>query len=67
MNGEALRHPAPGSAAARAREFGIDLSLTYRNMFELSMVERLAKLDEHVAEAAERRKSKPRVVGTIAD
>ena len=31
-------------------EFGIDLSLTFRNMFELSMADRLLALDERLDE-----------------
>jgi hypothetical protein len=44
--------------------FGIDLSITYRNMFSLTMADRLRKLDAHVAAAHERR-SPPRRVGSI--
>jgi len=41
-------NPPPGSAAARAVEFGIDLTLTLENL-RLTPEERLLKLDDHVA------------------
>jgi hypothetical protein len=59
-----LRDPPADSAARRAMAFGIDLSITYRNMFSLTMADRLRKLDAHVAAAHERR-SPPRRVGSI--
>lgn len=62
-----LQNPPAGSAARRAIEFGIDLSLTYRNMFELSMAERLQKFDEHVAAAIDQRGVKPRPLGKIPE
>lgn len=41
-------NPPPGSAAARAVEFGIDLTLTLENL-RLSPEERIRKLDNHLA------------------
>jgi hypothetical protein len=41
-------NPPPGSAAARAVEFGIDLSLTLENL-RLTPEERIRKLDDHLA------------------
>ena len=41
-------NPPPGSAAARAVEFGIDLTLTLENM-RLTPEERIRKLDDHIA------------------
>ena len=41
-------NPPPGSAAARAVEFGIDLTLTLENL-RLTPEERIRKLDEHLA------------------
>ena len=49
-----LADPPPGSAVARAIAFGIDLSLTMRNAYGLTIEERLAKLEEHLAEATQR-------------
>jgi hypothetical protein len=40
--------PPPGSAAARAVEFGIDLTLTLENL-RLTPEERIRKLDDHLA------------------
>ena len=40
--------PPPGSAAERAVEFGIDLSLTLENL-HLTPEERILKLDDHLA------------------
>jgi len=45
---EYFLHPPPGSAAARAVEFGIDLTLTLENL-RLSPEERIRKLDDHLA------------------
>jgi hypothetical protein len=41
-------NPPPGSAAARAVEFGIDLTLTLENL-RLTPEERIRQLDNHVA------------------
>ena len=41
-------NPPPGSAAARAVEFGIDLTLTLENL-RLTPEERIRKLDNHIA------------------
>jgi hypothetical protein len=41
-------NPPPGSAAARAVEFGIDLTLTLENL-RLSPEDRIRKLDDFVA------------------
>ena len=41
-------NPPPGSAAARAVEFGIDLTLTLQNL-RLTPEERILKLDDHLA------------------
>jgi len=42
-----LIDPKPGTAAAAARDFGIDLSLTVSNL-RLTPEERIKKLDRHV-------------------
>ena len=44
---EYFRHPPPGSAAERASEFGIDLSLTLENL-RLSPEQRIRKLDSFI-------------------
>lgn len=41
-------NPPPGSAAARAVEFGIDLTLTLENL-RLTPEERIRKLDDQLA------------------
>ncbi len=41
-------NPPPGSAAERAVEFGIDLTLTLENL-RLTPEERILKLDDHLA------------------
>ena len=41
-------YPPPGSAAARAVEFGIDLTLTLENL-RLTPEERIRKLEDHIA------------------
>ncbi len=41
-------NPPPGSAAERAVEFGIDLTLTLQNL-RLTPEERIRKLDDHIA------------------
>jgi len=61
---EYLRDPPVDSAARRAIEFGIDLSITYRNMFALTMADRLRELDARVA-AAQKRRAPPRRIGSI--
>jgi hypothetical protein len=43
----ALIDPKPGTAAAAARDFGIDLSLTVSNL-RLTPEERIKQLDRHV-------------------
>jgi hypothetical protein len=45
---EYFLNPLPGSAAARAVEFGIDLTLTLQNL-RLTPEERIRKLDAHIA------------------
>ena len=45
-------NPPPGSAAARAVEFGIDLTLTLENL-RLTPEERIRKLDSRLAAIAE--------------
>jgi hypothetical protein len=40
-----LIEPRPGTAAARARDFGVDLSITVANL-RLTPEERIRKLDE---------------------
>ena len=44
-------HPPAGSAAARAAEFGTDLTLTIENL-RLTPEERIRKLDSFIAEVA---------------
>lgn len=41
-------NPPPGSAAERAVEFGIDLTLTLENL-RLTPEERIRRLDDHIA------------------
>lgn len=41
-------NPPPGSAAERAVEYGIDLTLTLQNL-RLTPEERIRKLDDHIA------------------
>ena len=41
---EFLRNPPPGSKTKAAIDFGIDLTLTTRNMFGLTPAERLERL-----------------------
>ena len=45
-------NPPPGSAAARAVEFGIDLTLTLENL-RLTPEERIRQLDDHIAGIAQ--------------
>jgi hypothetical protein len=54
-------NPPPGSAAARAVEFGIDLTLTLENL-RLTPEERIRKLDDFIL-AVERLKASARRVG----
>jgi hypothetical protein len=49
-------NPKPGSAAARAAEFGIDLTLTLENL-RLTPEERICKLDNFIKAVAELRNS----------
>lgn len=51
-----LIDPKPGTAAAAARDFGIDLSLTVGNL-RLTPEERIKKLDNHVDGIRELRSS----------
>ena len=51
-----LIEPKPGTAAARARDFGIDLSLTVTNL-RLTPEERIRHLDRHVDGIRELRRS----------
>jgi hypothetical protein len=54
-------NPPPGSAAERAVEFGIDLTLTLENL-RLTPEERIRKLDDHIAGMA-RLKASARIIG----
>jgi hypothetical protein len=54
-------NPPPGSAAARAVEFGIDLTLTLENL-RLTPEERIRKLDDHLAGIA-KLKATARIIG----
>lgn len=49
-------NPPPGSAAARAAEFGIDLTLTLGNL-RLTPEERIRKLDNFIKSVEKLRKS----------
>jgi hypothetical protein len=49
-------HPPPGSAAERAADFGIDLTLTLENL-RLTPEERIRKLDDFIRGIAELRAS----------
>ncbi len=51
-----LIEPRPGTAAAAARDFGIDLSLTVSNL-RLTPEERVRQLDEFQASIKELRKA----------
>jgi hypothetical protein len=51
-----LIDPKPGTAAAAARDFGIDLSLTVSNL-RLTPEERIRQLDNHVDGIRELRRS----------
>ncbi|MBC5810736.1 MAG: hypothetical protein GIW95_07795 [Candidatus Eremiobacteraeota bacterium] len=50
-----LENPPADSAARRATEFGIDLTLTYGNMYGKTPSQRLAKLDAQIAAATQHR------------
>jgi hypothetical protein len=52
---ELLLNPLPGTAAARAREFGIDLTLNLHHL-RLSLEERLSRLESFAREIEELRK-----------
>ena len=54
-------NPPPGSAAARAVEFGIDLTLTLENL-RLTPEERIRKLDDFI-EGVARLKASARILG----
>ena len=54
-------NPAPGSAAARAVEFGIDLTLTLENL-RLTQEDRIRKLDNFIKSVAELKQS-VRIIG----
>jgi hypothetical protein len=54
-------NPPPGSASARAVEFGIDLTLTLENL-RLTPEERIRKLDDHIAGIA-KLKATARILG----
>ena len=56
-------NPPPGSAAARAAQFGIDLTLTLENL-RLTPEERIRKLDGFI-EAVANLKTSTRVKGSI--
>jgi hypothetical protein len=64
-NEELLLDPKPGTAAARARDFGIDLTLTVQNL-RLTPEERIIRLDKsrdmmkQVREAGRRARSRRR-------
>ena len=51
-----LIEPQPGTAAARARDFGVDLSLTVSNL-RLTPEERIRQLDKFQADMRELRKA----------
>ncbi len=53
--------PPPGSAAARAAEFGIDLTLTLENL-RLTPEERIRKIDDFI-ESIAKLKSSLRIIG----
>jgi hypothetical protein len=54
-------NPPPGSAAARAAEFGIDLTLTLENL-RLTPEERIRKLDNFIEDVANL-KASVRIIG----
>ena len=58
-------NPPPGSAAERAVEFGIDLTLTLENL-RLTPEERIRKLDNFIESVAELKASVRRISPTNA-
>ncbi len=56
-------NPPPGSAAARAVEFGIDLTLTLENL-RLTPEARIRKLDDHLIGIA-KLKASAKLLGRI--
>ena len=58
-------NPPPGSAAARAVEFGIDLTLTLENL-RLSPEDRIRKLDDFILAVQRLKASARRVSPTHA-
>lgn len=52
---EFLRNPPPGSKTRAAMDFGIDLTLTTRNMFALTPGERLERMQRDVIDMLPRR------------
>jgi hypothetical protein len=54
-------NPPPGSAAARAVEFGIDLTLTLENL-RLTPEERIRKMDDFIEDIA-KLKASVRIIG----
>jgi len=58
-------NPPPGSAAARAVEFGIDLTLTLENL-RLTPEERIRKLDDFILGVKHLKESARRVGPTNA-
>jgi len=58
-----LLDPPPGSAAARAAEFGTDLTLTLENL-RLTPEERVRKLDSFIQGVAKLRASARRISPT---
>ena len=58
-------NPPPGSAAERAVEFGIDLTLTLENL-RLTPEERIRQLDDHIAGIA-KLKATARILGRHAE
>ena len=58
-------NPPPGSAAERAVEFGIDLTLTLENL-RLTPEERIRKLDNFIESVAELKASVRRIGPTNA-
>ena len=55
VNEDYFLNPPPGSAAERAAEFGIDLTLTLENL-RLTPEERIRKLDDFIEAVAKIRK-----------